>query len=114
MKLIAAAALLMVTATPVLAQTTAAPMPATPAPATPTVTPGAAATGKYTVDTPIEQLVADPAAKAILESAIPGISAHPSFDQFKAMSLTQVQPYSGGAITDEIVKKVAEGLATIK
>lgn len=111
MKLIAAAALLMVSATPVFAQTSA---PATPAPATPSVAPGAAATGKFTVDTPIEQLVADPAAKAVLESAIPGISQHPSFDQFKAMSLTQVQPYSGGVITDEIIKKVAEGLAAIK
>ncbi|OYY68044.1 hypothetical protein [Sphingomonas sp. 28-63-12] len=114
MKLIAAVALLTLTATPVLAQTAPA-MPATPAAPAP-ATPGAAVTtdSKFTIDTPIEQLVADPAAKAVVEGTIPGLSSHPSFDQFKAMSLTQVQPYSGGAITDEMIKKIAEGLAAIK
>ncbi len=111
MKLIAAAALLTLTASPLFAQTATAPSPAMPAPAT--VTPGAATT-KLSIDTPIEQLVADPAAKAVLESALPGISSHPSFDSFKAMTLTQVQPYSGGLVTDEVIAKVTAGLAAIK
>ncbi|OYY78035.1 MAG: hypothetical protein B7Y43_08105 [Sphingomonas sp. 28-62-20] len=111
MKLIAAVALLTLTATPVLAQT----MPATPAAPAP-ATPGAAATApaKLSIDSPIEQLVASPAAKAVVEGAIPGLSQHPSFDQFKAMTLAQVQPYSGGAITDEMIKKITDGLAAIK
>ncbi|OQW80163.1 MAG: hypothetical protein BVN32_02315 [Proteobacteria bacterium ST_bin14] len=108
MKLFAVAALLTLTAAPAMAQTA----PAAPATTTPaTTTPGAA---KLTIDSPIEALVADPAAKAVVEGTIPGLSAHPSYDQFKAMSLTAVQPYSGGAITDEIIKKITDGLAAIK
>lgn len=108
MKLFAVAALLTLTAAPAMAQTA----PAAPATTTPAITtPGAA---KLTIDSPIEALVADPVAKAVVEGAIPGLSAHPSYDQFKAMSLTSVQPYSGGAITDEIIKKITDGLAAIK
>lgn len=103
MKLFAVAALLTLTAAPAFAQTA----PAAPAPAVP----GAA---KLTIDSPIEALVADPAAKAVLEGVIPGLSAHPAYDQFKAMSLTQVQPYSGGAVTDDMIKKITDGLAAIK
>lgn len=109
MKLFAVAALITLTATPAFAQTT----PAAPAAATPpaTTTPGAA---KLTIDSPIEALVADATAKSVVEGVIPGLSSHPSFEQFKAMSLTQVQPYSGGAITDEMIKKITDGLAAIK
>lgn len=106
MKLFAVAALLTLTAAPALAQTA----PAAPTPPAATM-PGAA---KLTIDSPIEALVADPAAKAVLEGVIPGLSAHPAYDQFKAMSLTQVQPYSGGAVTDDMIKKISDGLAAIK
>ncbi len=106
MKLFAVAALLTLTAAPALAQTA----PATPTPPATTM-PGAS---KLTIDSPIEALVADPAAKAVLEGVIPGLPAHPAYDQFKAMSLTQVQPFSGGAVTDEMIKKITDGLAAIK
>lgn len=109
MKLFAVAALLTLTAAPALAQT-APTAPAAPTPPAVT-TPGAA---KLSIDSPIEQLVADPKGKAVVEGVIPGLSAHPAFDQFKAMSLVQVQPYSGGAVTDEMIKKITEGLAAIK
>ncbi len=110
MKLFAVAALLTLTAAPALAQTAPA-APAAPAMTAPAVTaPGAA---KLTIDSPIEALVGDAKAKTVLEGVIPGLSAHPSYDQFKAMSLTQVQPYSGGAITDEMIKKITDGLAAI-
>ena len=58
---------------------------------------------KFSVDTPIEQLVADPAAKAVVEKHIPGIDQHPAYDQFKAMSLRQVAPYSEGLITEAML-----------
>lgn len=109
MKLFAVAALLTLTAAPALAQT-APTAPAAPTPPASTM-PGAA---KLSIDSPIEALVADPAAKAVLEGVIPGLPAHPAYDQFKAMSLTQVQPYSGGAVTDEMIKKITDGLAAIK
>jgi len=100
----------------IAALTIAAPLFAQPAPPAAPAAPveAAAPAAKYTVNTPIEQLLADPAAKAVLEASIPGISMHPSLDQFKAMSLTEVQPYSAGAITDEIIATVKTNLAAIK
>ena len=78
----------------------------------PATAPAAATT--LTVDTPIEMLVANEKAKAVLEAAIPGITAHPAYNQFKGMSLVQVQPMSNGALTDAQVAQVRTGLAAIK
>jgi hypothetical protein len=65
MKLVAFTAALMLTAAPAFAQTAApAPAPA-PAPAT-SAAATATATAKFTLDTPIETIAADPAAKADL------------------------------------------------
>lgn len=84
----------------------------TPAPAaTPAATAPAA---KFGLDTPIETLIADEKAKAVLDTDIPGLSSHPALDQFKAMSLRAVQPFSQGALTDEMLKKVETDLAAIK
>ncbi|MBA3837500.1 MAG: hypothetical protein H2054_00360 [Sphingomonas sp.] len=115
MKLIAVAALTLFAAAPALAQTTPTP---TPAPGATTATPPATApagAAKFTVDTPIEQLVADEKAKAVLTSVLGGdITQNPFYDQIKAMSFAQVQPLSQGQITDELMKKLADGLAAIK
>ena len=102
MKLIActAAAALALLAPAAFAQTAPAPA-ATPA-------------AKFNLDTPIEQLVADPKAKAVLDADLPGMSNHPSYDMFKAMSLRAVQPFSQGKLTDEALKKVETDLAAIK
>ena len=69
-----------------------------------------AAAALSTDSTPIETLVANPAAKAVLEKNIRGISTHEAYEQFKAMTLTQVAPMSQGAVTDEIIKKVQADL----
>lgn len=106
MKLIAAAALLTLTATPVLAQTAPA---TTPVPAT-----VAGAATKLTIDSPIQDLLANDQSKAVLEANLPGVSTRPDLDSFKAMTLTQVAPYSGGLVTDEVIKKIADGLAALK
>lgn len=84
----------------------------TPAPA---ATPAAAASAaKFNLDTPIEALIADTKAKAVLDADLPGITTHPALDQFKAMSLRAVQPFSNGALTDDMLKKVETDLAAIK
>ena len=106
MKLIAAAALLTLTATPVFAQT--APV-TTPAPAT-----VAGAATPLTVDSPIQDLLANDKSKAVLEANLPGISTRADLDSFKSLTLTQVAPYSGGLVTDEVIAKIATGLAAIK
>lgn len=82
-----------------------------PAPA-PTAAPAVAA--KFNLDTPIEALVADARAKAVLDADLPGVTTHPSYDMFKAMSLRAVQPMSNGKLTDEQLKKVETDLAAIK
>ncbi len=89
-----------------LAQT---PAPAaTPAPAT------SAAAVTLSLDTPIEQIVAVPAGKAVLDKDLPGLTSHAMYDQFKTMSLKDLQPMSQGAISDEALKKVGDDLATVK
>jgi len=105
-------ALLAMTAAPAFAQsTTTATAPsvaAAPAAAT------SATTAKFTLDTPIEAIAADPAGKAVLDADFPGMLTHPAYDQFKGMSLAAVQPMSSGAITDEQLAKAKVDLAAVK
>ncbi|MDB5681278.1 MAG: hypothetical protein JWO16_1083 [Sphingomonas bacterium] len=109
MKTLFAAALIAV-ATPALAQTAPAPAPAPVATAAPAVP-----ATKFNLDTPIETLVADPAAKAVLDKDLGNdVSKHPAYDQFKSMSLSAVAPMSGGAVTDEMLKTLGTDLAAIK
>ena len=104
MKILLAVALIAVAA-PVAAQTAPAPAPAA----------APAAATKFNLDTPIETLVADPAAKAVLDKDLgKDVTQHPAYDQFKAMSLNGVAPMSGGAITDDLLKKIGADLAAIK
>lgn len=91
----------------VLAALPAAALAQSAAPAAPAA-PEAAA--KLTVDTPIEQLIANEKAKAVLDARIPGLTSHPMLDQFKAMSLKQLQPMSGGQLTHAMVDAVAADL----
>jgi hypothetical protein len=66
---------------------------------------------KFSVDsTPIETLVADARAKAVVDKSLPGIESHPAYDQFKAMTLKDVAPYSNGAITPEKLTEIQAGL----
>lgn len=101
-------AIAMTVAVPAVAQTAATD----PAPAAPAA--GAVAMTKFNLDTPIETIVADPAAKAVIDADIPPLTSHPAFDQFKSMSLRALQPLSQGAITDELLKKIETDLAAIK
>jgi hypothetical protein len=109
MKYLFAAAML--AATPAFAQTTPAPAPAPAAP----VAAAPAAAAKFNLDTPIETLMADPAAKAVLTADFGGdLSANPAYDQFKGMSLNQVQPYAADKMPPALMTKVAADLAAIK
>ncbi|MGK6319582.1 hypothetical protein [Sphingomonas sp. DT-204] len=105
------ATVLLVSAAPLAAQTTpapAAPVPAAPAAAAP------ATTAKFSTQTPIQDLAADAAAKAVLEKDVPGLTARPEYEMFKGMSLRQLQAYSDGKLTDELLAKVDADLAAIK
>ena len=101
-KLIAGlAALATLAAMPAFAQAPAA----APAPA--------AAAGPMSVDkTPIGTLIANPAAKAVLEKAVPTIDQY--YDQIKEMTLAQVAPMSQGALDDAKLKEIQAQLDQIK
>jgi hypothetical protein len=82
---------------------------AAPAPA------AAASTAKFNLDTPIETIVADEKAKAVLATSLGAdVTTNPAYDSFKAMSLRQVQPFAPDKLTDELLKKVETDLAAIK
>ena len=106
MKFVVLAAALLL---PAIASAQTAPAPvATPASTAP------ASTAKFSLDTPLETIVADPAAKAVLDKDMPGVSTHAMFEQVKTMSLNQVAPMAGGAITADMLAKTAADLAAIK
>ncbi|WP_420381791.1 hypothetical protein [Novosphingobium sp.] len=70
----------------------------TPAPAA-TSKPAAA---KYsTSDTDIGTLLDDPAAKAIVEKHIPGMTTNPQIDMARSMTLKAIQAYAASDVTDE-------------
>jgi hypothetical protein len=74
----------------------------------------AEAASRLSLDTPVEALMADAAGKAVVLANMPGLDTHPMYDMIKGMSLRQLQPYSEGKITDEILAKVGKELAEIK
>ncbi len=68
----------------------------------------------FTVDTPIEALMADERAKAVVVKHLAGIDQHPAYEQFKALSLKSLAPFSQGLITEDVLAKIAADLAAIK
>jgi hypothetical protein len=53
----------------------------------------------YSRDTPVEKLMTDPAAVAVLNKDLPGLLTAPEFGMFKSMSLKQLQQASGGDLS---------------
>ena len=74
----------------------------------------AAPAAAFTIDTPIEALMADERAKAVLTKHLPGIDQHPAYEQFKALSLKALAPFSQGLISDELLGKIDADLTAIK
>jgi hypothetical protein len=60
--------------------------------------------------TPIADLAAKPETKAILDKDVPGLTAHPAFEQFKGMTLKDLQPLSQGQLTDAQIAAVQADL----
>lgn len=82
--------------------------------AQPAQAPAAPTAAAVTLDTPIEVLIAGDKTKAILDARVPGLTSHPMLDQFKSMSLKQLQPMAGGQLTDAMLEAVAADLASGK
>lgn len=71
------------------------------------------AAAKLTIDSSIEALMANEKSAAILEKHLPGIGGHSAYNQFKGMSLPELQPWSGGLVTDAIIAAVTKDLAAL-
>jgi hypothetical protein len=72
-----------------------------------------AAQAHFTLDTPIRVLIADPAAKAVLDKDLPGLSTDENLAKFEDKSLRQFQPLTGGQLTDALLAKTGKDLAAI-
>lgn len=73
--------------------------PAQTAPAS--TAPAPAAGAKYsTADTDLGTLLDDPAAKAIVEKHIPGLTTNDQVDMARSMTLKAVQQYAPDSVTD--------------
>lgn len=73
--------------------------------------PGAAA---YSIDkSEIGSLLDDPAAKAVLDKYMPGLSTHPQIDQARAITLRAVQQYAPEIVTAKALQETQEALAKL-
>jgi hypothetical protein len=72
------------------------------------------AAAKFTADSPIEAIAADPKAKAVLDAVFPGMTTHAMYEQFKGMSLKALQPMASDQITDAGIAKLSAELAALK
>jgi hypothetical protein len=94
--LMAAAALLLAPATLVNAQ----------AAKTPAASATANAVRYSTSTTEIGTLLDDPAAKAVIEKHIPGMTTNDQIDMARAMTLKDIQQYSPDAVTDKVLTAI--------
>jgi putative polyketide hydroxylase len=78
------------------------------------VSPPTVGAQKLTLDTPIEQIVAEPEGKAALDANLPAVTGHEGYATFKSMSLRQLQPLSRGLIADGDLVKTEADLAVVQ
>lgn len=64
-------------------------------------------------DTPIGDLLDNPAARAIVEKYLPDVVHGDQIDMARSMTLVAIQPYAPETITDEVLKKIDAELATL-
>ena len=97
-----AVALLALTVAPALASAVDAP------------TAAAARAAKYTTaDTTIGDLLDDPAAKAIVEKAVPGFTSQGQIEMARGMTLRAIQAFAPDDLTDERLNQIDAELAKL-
>ena len=73
----------------------------------PAAAPMAGMAAKPSVDkTTIGDLLTNPAAKAVVDKDLPGLTADPRLQQAMGMTLKDIEPYSDGKIDDAALAKV--------
>ena len=66
-----------------------------------------------TIDSPIRDLLANPATAAVLEEHLPELNDHAMLPQFQDNSLPEVAPMSQGRITPELLAEITDDLEAI-
>ena len=66
-----------------------------------------------TIESSIKDLLANPETAAVVEKHLPGVSQHPALPQFQDMTLAQVAPMSGGAVTPAIIEAIDTDLKAL-
>ncbi len=90
-------------------------MASNPAAAAPqAAAPSAPAQAATAGNVPIETLMASPASKAAVLKQFPDLEKHPAYETFKSVSLRDLAPMSGGAVTEEKIAAVEAELKTTK
>ena len=69
--------------------------------------------GRLSINAPIATLCADPRAKAVLDTDLPGLTSRPEYAFFKNMSLRTLASMSRGRLTDADLAKVDAELSKI-
>ena len=69
---------------------------------------------RFSLDTPIAELLANYQSKAVLDKDMPGLSTDKNLDKFKSNSLNQLAPLSGGRLDEKLLAKVGKHLAAIE
>lgn len=67
----------------------------------------------YTLDTPIEVIVADPRGEAVLNKNIPKLLMNPNYPMFKGMSLKTIAMFARGQLNDEKLAQVKADLGAL-
>jgi hypothetical protein len=106
-------AALLTAALPATANATAAEPAKSAAPAPVAAAPAAKA--RYsTADTEIGTLLDDPAAKAIIEKHIPGMTTNEQIEMARSMTLKAIQTYAPDDVTDERLARIDAEFAQLK
>lgn len=78
------------------------------------VSPPTLGAAQLTLATPIEEIAAVPAGKAILDTHLPQLTPHETYPTFKSMTLRQLKPMSQGVITDEALASIETKLGAVQ
>jgi len=74
-----------------------------------------AAKAKFsTAETELGAILADPAAKAIVEKHIPGLTTNEQVEMARGMTLKMVQQYAAAEVTDERLAAIDAEFAKLK
>ena len=67
-----------------------------------------------TADSTIGDLLDNPDAKAVLMKHVPALAGNAQIEMARWMTLKQIQPMAGDALSDEVLAKIDTDLAAIK